>query len=190
MTLLIDAKGHKELYNLLNGGTLTIKVMAAVIKMMTGKTAKELLDDENVQNKLQNRLHDGTNHIPHLKEVEDSINVLYALHRIFLDEKYHPKSGWGNPVKDEDIGIGDDIDRLYRIFTITENISTPNMVSVESYNRLLDIMFKTCTRLDSHVDGQCKEFIKALTSKCRSTSLTEKMNNMKAYISTYFYGND
>lgn len=164
--------------------------MAAVIKKITGKTAKELSDDENVHNRVQNLLDDGRTHISDMKEWESSIHVLYALLRIFLDEKYHPKSGWGNPVKDEDIGIGDDIDRLYRIFTITENISTPNMVSVESYNRLLDIMFKTCTRLDSHVDGQCKEFIKAFTSKCRSTSLTEKMNNMKAYISPYFYGND
>lgn len=190
MTVLLDAKRHEELYNLLNGGTLTKKVMAVVIKKITGKTAKELSDDENVHNKVQNLLDDGRTHISDMKEWEYSIHVLYAFLRIFLDEKHHPKSGWGNPVKDEDIGIGDDIDRLYRIFTITENISTPNMVSVESYNRLLDIMFKTCTRLDSHVDGQCKEFIKAFTSKCSSTSLTEKMNIMKAYISTYFYGND
>uniref|UniRef100_A0A8W8KFG6 Uncharacterized protein n=1 Tax=Magallana gigas TaxID=29159 RepID=A0A8W8KFG6_MAGGI len=101
-----DAKGHEELYSLLNDGTLTKKVMAAVIKKMTRKTSKELSDDENVQNKVQNLLDEGKAHIPHMNEFEweDSIHVLYALHRIVLDEKYHPKSGWGNPVKDEDIG--------------------------------------------------------------------------------------
>lgn len=190
MTVLIDAEGHEELYSLLNGGTLTKQVMAAVIKKTTGKTVKELSDDKNVQKKVQNLLQEGNTHISYTNEWKDSIHVLYALLRIFLDEKHHPKSGWGNPVKDEDIGIGNDIDRLYRIFTITEKIPRYNIVSVENYNRHLDIMIKTCTRLDSHVDGQCKEYIKAFTSECRSTSLTEKMNNIKEYISTYFFGND
>lgn len=190
MTVLIDAKGHEKLYNLLHDGTLTPKVMTAVITKITEKTVEELLNDENVQNKLENILDIGTKHIPHTEKGNASIHVLYALLRIHLDEKHHPKSGWGNPVKDKDIGIGDDIDRLYRIFTITEKIPRYNIVSVENYNRLLDIMIKTCTRLDSHVDGQCNEDIKAFTSECRSTSLTEKMNNIKEYFSTYLYGND
>lgn len=125
MTFLTDAKEHEKLYDLLKGGTLTPRVMAAVIKKMTGKTVRELLDNENVQEKVENFLNDKTNHIARKKDGEESIHVSYALLRIFIDEKHHPKSGWGNPVKDKDIGIGDDIDRLFRIFTITEDTSNP-----------------------------------------------------------------
>lgn len=182
MTFLIDAEGHEELYNLLNGGTLTPKVMAAVIKKMTGKTVKELLYDKNVKMEVRNLLRDETIHIVHAEKGEDSIHVSYALLRMFLDKEHHPISGWGNPVKDKDIDIGDDIDRLFRIFTITEKISNPNMLSVESYNRLLDIMVKAFTRLDLHVDAQFKEDIKAFILKCRSTSLTEKVKNFIEYI--------
>lgn len=160
-----DAIGHEKLYDLLNGG-MTLKVMAAVIKKMTGKTVGELLDNENVQEKVENFLNDGTNHLARKKEGEESIHVSYALLRIFLDEKHHPKSGWSNPVKDKDIGIGDDIDRLFRIFTITKEISNPNELCVESYNRLLDIMVETFTRLDT--DAQFKEDIQAFVLKYRS----------------------
>lgn len=190
MTVLIDAKGHEELYKLLHDGTLAPKVMAAVIEKMTGETVEELLDDKNVKKKVLNLLPIGTNHIANTEKGKDSIHVLYALLRIFLDEKHHPKSGWGNPVKDKDIGIGDDIDRLYRIFTITINIPTYDIVSVESYNRRLDIMVITFTRLDLHVDAQCKEYIKAFTSTCRSTSWAEKVTNIIEYISTFMSGND
>lgn len=183
MTFLTDAKEHEKLYDLLKGGeTLTPKVMAAVIKKMTGKTVRELLDNENVQKKVENFLKDGRNHITRSKEGEESIHVSYALLRIFLDEKHHPKSDWSNPVKDEDIGIGDDKDRLFRIFTITENTPDPKLLSVESYNRLLDIMVKAFIRLDLHVDAQFKEDIKASILQCRSTSLTEKVKNFKEYI--------
>lgn len=174
-----DAKEHEKLYDLLKGGTLTPRVMAAVIKKMTGKTVRELLDNENVQEKVENFLNDKTNHIARKKDGEESIHVSYALLRIFIDEKHHPKSGWGNPVKDKDIGIGDDIDRLFRIFTITEDISNPLLLSVESYHRVLDIMVETITRLDT--DAQFKEDIQAFVLKYRSlprwTNFMEYINN-------------
>lgn len=185
MTFLIDDEGHEELFNLLNGGTLTLKVMAAVIKKITGKTAKELLDNENVKKKVENFLPDGTNHIAHTEEGEESIHVSYALLWIFLDEEHHPRSGWGNPVKDKDICIGDDIDRLFRIFTITKEIYDPKILSVECYNRLLGIMVEAFKRLDRDLDAQFKKDIKAFISKYRSTSLTEKILE---YI--YLFGNE
>lgn len=172
ITFLTDAIGHEKLYDLLNGG-MTLKVMAAVIKKMTGKTVGELLDNENVQEKVENLLDDVTKHLARKKEGKESIHVSYALLRIFLDEKHHPKSGWSNPVKDKDIGIGDDIDRLYRIFTITKDISNPNKLCVESYNRLLDIMVETFTRLDT--DAQFKEDIQAFVLKYEVRQVGQKI---------------
>lgn len=53
---------------------------------------------------------------------------------------------------DKDIGIGDDIERLYNIHSIVYGISDPDTVSVESYIRLLDIMVEALTRLDPGAD--------------------------------------
>lgn len=89
--------------------------------------------------------------------------VSCGLHRIFLDEKYHPKSGWSNPVRGTVIGIGDDIKRLYRIQTIVQGRSNPVTVSVERYIRLLDIMIEAFTRLDP--DAEFKEDNKLLSYK-------------------------
>lgn len=53
---------------------------------------------------------------------------------------------------DKDIGIGDDIERLYNIHSIVYEISDLDTVSVESYIRLLDIMVEALTRLDPGAD--------------------------------------
>lgn len=78
--------------------------------------------------------------------------ISYNLLRIYLDEKYHPKSGWGNPVIEKDICIGDDIERLYNIHSVVCGISDPYTVSVESYIRMLDTMIEVLTRLDPDAD--------------------------------------
>lgn len=76
------------------------------------------------------------------------VHVSYGLLRIYLDKRQSPKSGWGNPVKGTDIGIGDDIERLYTIQNFVQNLAKPDSVSVESYIGLLDKMIKSLTRLD------------------------------------------
>lgn len=87
--------------------------------------------------------------------------IPYALLQLYLDREQSPKSGWGNPVKKRDISIGDDIERLYRIWTIVRGIAVPDNVSVESYIRLFDIMFEAFTRLDPY--DEFKNDVKAFT---------------------------
>lgn len=45
-----------------------------------------------------------------------------------MPDEYHPKSGWGNPVIEKDICIGDDIERLYNIHSVVCGISEPDIV--------------------------------------------------------------
>lgn len=135
-----------------DGLKLTQEVVTAVFTRETGKSAKMLLEKftDQEKNKLKEEMSEKSRHFLDLEEErERSLHVLYGLHRIFLDEKLHPKSGWGNPVRETDIGVGDDVERLYRIYsTIESDIQNPVNVSIESYTRLLDIIIKTLKRLD------------------------------------------
>lgn len=135
-----------------DGLELTQEVVTAVFTRETGKSAKMLLEKftDQEKNKLKEEMSEESRHILDLEEEpERSLHVLYGLHRLFLDEKLHPKSGWGNPVREIDIGVGDDVERLHRIYsTIESNIQNPVNVSLESYTRLLDIIIKTLKRMD------------------------------------------
>lgn len=135
-----------------DGLELTQEVVTAVFTRETGKSAKMLLEKftDQEKNKLKEEMSEESRHILDLEEEpERSLHVLYGLHRLFLDEKLHPKSGWGNPVREIDIGVGDDVERLHRIYsTIESNIQNPVNVSIESYTRLLDIIIKTLKRMD------------------------------------------
>lgn len=135
-----------------DGLELTQEVVTAVFTRETGKSAKMLLEKftDQEKNKLKEEMSEESRHILDLEEEpERSLHVLYGLHRLFLDEKLHPKSGWGNPVREIDIGVGDDVERLYRIYsTIESNIQNPVNVSIESYTRLFDIIIKTLKRMD------------------------------------------
>lgn len=44
--------------------------------------------------------------------------VLYGLYLIYNDKEQFLKLGWGKLVRGKDIGIGDDVERLYRIQNI------------------------------------------------------------------------
>lgn len=153
--IFVDEQSTKlclELYNLLCQEVLKIsqEVMEAIITRMTGKSVQELVADET-------SIHTLAENLPiefcHLNVQRQNLFIIsYNLLRIYLDEKYHPKSGWGNQVIDKDIGIGDDIERLYNIHSIVYGISDPDTVSVESYIRLLDIMVEALTRLDPGAD--------------------------------------
>lgn len=156
----IDKKTYTELYNLLGtkGLILSQEVMAATIFRKKGKSTKTLIDQEKktlieVLSQEHLRILESEN------ECGTSFHVSYGLHQIYLDEAQSPKSGWGNPVKGKDIGIGDDVERLNRIQTIYSNISNPETISVENYIRLLDIMVKALTRLD---DAKFDQRLKAL----------------------------
>ncbi|XP_052716886.1 uncharacterized protein LOC128189352 [Crassostrea angulata] len=170
-----------ELYNLLDteGLKLTQEVMAATITRETGKPVKILLNNLTVQekNKLKAMLPEESHRILESEtEHDNSIHVSYGLHRIILNEEKSPKSGWGNPVRETDTGIGDDVDRLYRIQNIVQGIPNPVTVSVESYIRLLDIMIEALTRLDP--DAEFKEDYKLLCCKLESIknpNLTQTM---------------
>lgn len=149
-----DEEQYHMLYKSLteDGLELTQEVVTAVFTRETGKSAKMLLEKftDQEKNKLKEEMSEESRHILDLEEEpERSLHVLYGLHRLFLDEKLHPKSGWGNPVREIDIGVGDDVERLYRIYsTIESDIQNPVNVSIESYTRLLDIIIKTLKRLD------------------------------------------
>lgn len=129
--------------------------MTASITKITGKPVKTLIDNLKDQEitKLKEVL-PGDSHCILDSKAEDgtSFYVLYGLHRIYLDEDLSPKSGWGNPVSGKNIGIGDDIERLYSMRIIVLEISEPVTVSVESYISLLNIMMEALLRLNSNVE--------------------------------------
>lgn len=168
------------LFNLLTeeGLKLTQDILTAVFTRETGKSAKLLLknftDQEEI--KLKEVIPEQSRCILYSEEERGtSLNVLYGFHRIFLDEKLHPKSGWGNAVRETDIGIGDDVERLYRIYsTIESYIQNPVNVSIESYIRLLDIIIKTLTRLYPFA-----EFKKKLKKLDYNRLLPEAKNDKK-----------
>lgn len=158
---------------------LSEEVITAAITRMTGKSLKNLsnsLSDQE-KGKMKDVVPEECHRILESKaEYDTSFYVTYGLLRIFLNEKHHPKSGWGNPVSKKDIGIGDDIERLYRIVNITREISDPVSVSVENYIRLLEIMKKALTRLDP--GAEFKEGYKAFANKLttiNNQNLTQTM---------------
>lgn len=157
----IDRKRYDELYSLLGreGLKLSQEVMAAIITRKTGKSVKTLIDHD--KNKLRGVLSEEHRRILESEEeYATSFYVSYGLHRIYLDEAQSPKSGWGNPIKGKDVGIGDDVERLNRIQTIYSKITNSVTISVENYIRLLDIMVPALTRLDH--DAKFKQQLKAL----------------------------
>lgn len=153
--------------------------MTTAITRKTGKSLKILLNSLTDQEKikLKEMLPEESYRILDSKtEQDNSIHVLYGLHRIFLGDEHSPKSGWGYPVREKDIGIGDDVERLYRIQTIVRGISNPVTMSVENYIRLLDIMIEAFIRLDP--GAELKEDFKHLSCKLESIknpNLTQTM---------------
>lgn len=108
-----------------------------------------------------------------------SIDVLYGLIQLILIE--NPKSGWGNPVRGSDTGMGDDVERLHRNFRIYREISNPVAISIDDYARLLDGMLTALTRLDS--DGALKDKYKTLADKLKVV----KLNNLSQSIHKMSY---
>ncbi|XP_065936150.1 uncharacterized protein [Magallana gigas] len=160
-----------KLYNLLEieGLKLTQEVMAATLTRETGKSEETLINSltDQEKNKLKEMLPEESRRILESKTgLDTSFHVSYGLHRIILDDEKSPKSGWGNPVMETDTGIGDDVERLYRIHNIVQRIPDPVNVSVESYIRLLDIMIKALIGLDP--GAEFKEDYKLLSYKLKS----------------------
>lgn len=142
--------------------------MAATIRRLTGRSVETLFKDltDQEESKLKEILSEESNRIFESKEErKKSVHVLYSLLKFFLEEERWPTSGWGNPVWGKNLGIGDDIERLYRIQTIFREISNPTKISVKGYTRLLDIMYKALIRLDHDVDS--KEDFKAVVQKLK-----------------------
>lgn len=157
-----------ELYNLLNTEclNLTPEVMTATIRREIGESVATLVGnstDQEKRNLMKTLPLKSHRIIESEREHGKSFFSSYAILRMYLDKRQSPKSGWGNPVKDTDIGIGDDIERLYTIQNFVQNLATPDSVSVESYIRLLDIMIQSFTRLDPY--DEFKDEIKAFAWK-------------------------
>lgn len=147
------------MYNLLGkeGLKLTEEVMAATIRRLTGRSVETLFKDltDQEESKLKETLSEDFNRIFESKEErKKSVHVLYSLLKFVLEEERCPKSGWGTPVWGKNLGIGDDIERLYRIQTIFREISNPTQIPVKGYTRLLDIMYKALIRIDRNVDSK------------------------------------
>lgn len=135
--------------------------MAATFSRLTGKSVETFFNDltDQEERKLKETLSEEFKRIFESKEErKKSVYVLYILHKFVLEEELCPKSGWGNPVWGKNLGIGDDIERLYRIQTIFRGISNPTEISVKGYTRLLEIMHKALIRLDHDVDSK-EDFI-------------------------------
>lgn len=151
--------------------------MAATISRLTGKSVETSFNDltNQEESKLKETLSEEFKRIFESKEErKKSVHVLYSFLKFVLEEERCPKSGWGNPVGGENLGIGDDIERLYRIDTIFREISDPTKISVKGYTRLLDIMYKALIRLDHDVDS--KEDFKTVVQKLKhikNQSLTQ-----------------
>lgn len=148
------------------------RVLRLVVTRTVGRTPEILLDDETVQTDLIKELPENCHRIlSSPTENRTSIHVLYVLMRLYSNEK--PKDGWGKPVKKSYIGIGDDVDRLLRVFSIFKPISNPAEISLENYRILLKILLKTCLRLepdDAALQNKYKEFydkIKVITKPKR-----------------------
>lgn len=157
-----------ELHNLLSTECLklTREVMTATITREIGKSAETLLENLTDQDKSKLiKIMPGESHRFFESNTEHGISfyVSYGLLHIYLDKRQSPKSGWGNPVKRTDIGIGDDIERLYRIQIIVQDIAKPDSVYVENYIGLLDIMIESLKRLDPY--GEFKDEINAIAWK-------------------------
>lgn len=170
-----DTELCTKLFNLLSveGLNLSQEIMGAIITSETRKSVKELVADKNVlENLISGEVLPKECYwsIENVKSENSSIiHILYSLIRIHLNANDHPKSGWGNPVRGTDIGIGDDIERLNRIYIIFRGISNPVTVSVESYIRLLDIMIEAFTRLDP--DVEFKEDFQIIVRKLTSIEI-------------------
>lgn len=142
-----------------------------VIIRTVGRTPEELLADETVKIKLKTILPEHSHSILSKQEERGtSIHVFHGLIQLYSGEE--PKSGWGTPVRGSDIGIGDDVERLHRVYSLFKEISNPKTISVENYTRLLDIMLTACTRLNT-ADGEHKDSDDALKVKCKV--LAEKL---------------
>ena len=136
-----------------------------VITRTDGKIPEDLLADEAVTSKLKTILPEESQwFLSKQEEGVTSIHVLYGLIQLYSGNK--PKSGWGNPIRGCDTGIGDDVERLYRIFRICNEISNPVSISVDNYARLFDILLTAHTRLDS--DGALKDKHKVLADKLKA----------------------
>lgn len=184
--IFADAQNRElcdELLNLLQkeGRNLSQEVMVTVIAMITGKSAKELLDDETIKKKAREDLFETYYHI--LKDSlksEKPIPASNNLSRINLGKEHHSNSVWGNPSTVEDIGIGDDVERLNKIQIIVHDISNSVTVSVEEYISLLDVMIGAIIRLDP--GAVIKEDYKLLSNKLKSIkkpNMTQTMSKKK-----------
>lgn len=180
---------YEEIFSLLDtdGRKLSHEVITTVITRNTGKSVNILLNTLRSQQNSESRraLPEEFEHILGPNSEKDTpFFVSYGLHLIYLDEKHSPKSGWGNPVRNKDIGTGDDVERLYRIQNIVRGISNPLTVSIETYIRHLDIMVEALIRLDPSVEFRkdYKAFANKLTS-IRNPTLTHKMiRNIRKFL--------
>lgn len=179
--IFADAQNRElcdELLNLLKkeGRNLSQEVMVTAIAMITGKSAKELLDDETIKKKAREDLFETYYHI--LKDSlksEKPIPASNKLSRINLGKEHHSNSVWGNPSTVEDV------ERLNKIQIIVHDISNSVTVSVEEYIGLLDVMIGAIIRLDP--DAVIKEDYKLLSYKLKSI----KKPNMTQTMSKNFF---
>lgn len=150
-----------ELFDLLNedGQILTQEVMVAIITKMTGKSVQELTADEQVRNRWKEIMRKEVHHILNSSGCEKSINVAYGLLRIELEKEHYSQPD----CKGENVGIGDDIERLYTIHLNVTELQGHLTTSVERYTSLLDTMVKALTRLAPN--PEFKEKIKTFVNK-------------------------
>ena len=142
-----------------------------VFTRTVGRTPEELLKDETVKKEMKTILPEGSQH---LLTDQTSIHVLYRLIQLYSGNE--PKSGWGNPVKGRDTEIGDDVERLYRILKIREEITIPVSISVDNYTRLFDVLLPALSRLDS--DGAFKDRHKVLADKLKAIKNSNWMQSV------------
>lgn len=121
----------------------------------------ELVTDETVRKQVKEICHI----FPNNSLEHEPIQVLHALLQISLEEKHYPKSGWANPVRETDTGIGDDVVRLFNVQTLVQETNSNGTTYVECYIRQLEDMIRALTRLNS--GAKFKNENKALAKKIK-----------------------
>ncbi|XP_056007087.1 uncharacterized protein LOC130050753 isoform X2 [Ostrea edulis] len=139
------------------------KILFNVVKMYVDNPDSYLQDESeiaSVKTVLPKEYHSA---LDPKSEDRHSIPVCYSILKVSLSAEHQPKSGWDQKVKDTDTGIGDDIERVIRAYTLSREIHTPEEISVNGYVRLFEMIMGAVERLDRK--GKCSEYYREIVRR-------------------------
>ncbi|XP_062605984.1 uncharacterized protein LOC134267782 isoform X2 [Saccostrea cucullata] len=177
--------GSQDLHDFLEevSTRLAKKMLYQVLKSHVTDLQSYLTDESKIS-KVKELLPTEYQSSVSIDSIKKSIPVMYAILQLSLDKGHQPKSGWGQEIKDRDTGVGDDVERLYRVHELYREIANPAQVSIDGYTRLFKVLFKAVDRLD--VKGQCKEDYQEFVKKWENLQRNQwYKDNLKALQSIF-----